>query len=332
MAADLREELRAAARAVRLAARACRAVSATLGDADTVRKADRSPVTVADFASQAVVCAVLERERPGEAVVAEEDSLVLRRPENQALREAVQRHAAEALGEDSVPAEQVLSWIDRGGADSRGQRFWTLDPIDGTKGFLRGGQYAIALALVEEGRVVAGALGCPRLPAREGGAPGALFVAAAGMPAYEWPLWEERNEGPEVRVAPVADVREARLCESVEPGHSDQRTSAEIARLLSIHAEPYRIDSQCKYAAVARGDAAIYLRLPTREDYRETIWDHAAGALLVERAGGRVTDIEGRPLDFSRGRRLEANQGVVATNGILHDVVLDAVRRVRVGR
>jgi 3'(2'), 5'-bisphosphate nucleotidase len=102
-----------------------------------------------------------------------------------------------------------------------------------------------------------------------------------------------------------------------------------VAELLGIRREPYRIDSQCKYAAVARDDASIYLRLPTRADYREKIWDHAAGKVIVEAAGGRVSDVEGRALDFTHGRTLEANRGVVATAGGIHDEVLAAVRRAR---
>ncbi len=95
--------------------------------------------------------------------------------------------------------------------------------------------------------------------------------------------------------------------------------------MLGIRSEPYRIDSQCKYAAVARNDASIYLRLPTRKDYQEKIWDHAAGKLVVECAGGKVTDVDGKPLDFGRGRTLADNRGVVATCGAIHDEVIAAV-------
>jgi 3'(2'), 5'-bisphosphate nucleotidase len=88
------------------------------------------------------------------------------------------------------------------------------------------------------------------------------------------------------------------------------------------------MDSQCKYAAVARGEADIYLRLPTRKDYQEKIWDHAAGWLVVTEAGGRVTDVGGKPLDFTKGRTLRDNRGVVATNGPLHDRVVRVVANV----
>ena len=128
-----------------------------------------------------------------------------------------------------------------------------------------------------------------------------------------------------IRVSEVRDPAAARFCESVESGHSDQDWSVQIARKLGITTEPVRMDSQCKYAAVARGDASIYLRLPTRAGYEEKIWDHAAGMLVVEEAGGVVSDIDGKPLDFGHGRTLRHNRGVVATCGPIHAAVIDAI-------
>jgi 3'(2'), 5'-bisphosphate nucleotidase len=129
-----------------------------------------------------------------------------------------------------------------------------------------------------------------------------------------------------IRVTAVSDAADAVFCESVESDHSAHGDSSKVAGILGVRAAALRIDSQCKYAAVARGDASIYLRLPTRADYQEKIWDHAAGALLVHEAGGRVTDLHGRKLDFSLGRTLENNKGAVATNGSIHDRVIEAVQ------
>jgi 3'(2'), 5'-bisphosphate nucleotidase len=323
-------ELSAGIEAVRAAARICRAVARTLVTADTLEKKDQSPVTVADFASQAVVCQRLERAFPGDPVVGEEDAHELRR-EATPLRAAVVRAVAAEVGGDPGVAP-VLSWIDRGRAHADGRRYWTLDPIDGTKGFLRGEQYAVALGLLEEGEVVVGLLACPNFPDPAGGR-GALFAAVRGEGARRLALWDAGDvEGRRIEVAHPRSPAEARFCESVESAHSDQDHSAKIAALLGITAEPFRIDSQCKYAAVAEGDASIYLRLPTKKDYREKIWDHAAGKLVVEEAGGRVTDAEGKALDFRHGRTLDANRGVVATSGgALHDLVIDAIQRVRGG-
>jgi len=126
----------------------------------------------------------------------------------------------------------------------------------------------------------------------------------------------------------VATTEDANFCESVEAAHSSQSDSARVAERLGITADPFRIDSQCKYGAVSRGDASIYLRLPTRKDYEEKIWDHAAGSIVVSEAGGRVTDVLGRDLDFSQGRTLKDNSGVIVTNGRLHEPVVAAVREV----
>ncbi len=315
-------ELQAAIAAVRAASTVCQAVQKDLVNAETIAKKDRSPVTVADFASQAVVCAMLEETFPGDPVVGEEGTGQLRQADQRHVAELVARHASMGLGR-TVGRTQVLDWIDRGAHAADSDRYWTLDPIDGTKGFLRAEQYAVALALIEKGQVVLGVLGCPNLPRCHGA--GVLMTAVNGRGSRMMPLDAGDCDGRMIAVSEAAEASSARFCESVESGHSDQSQSARIARVLGITQAPVRMDSQCKYAAVARGDAEIYLRMPTRADYQEKIWDHAAGMLVVKEAGGRVTDITGKPLDFSRGRTLAANSGVVATNGRIHDAVVAAI-------
>jgi len=323
---DRSADLASATDAVRAAARVCRAVQSRLVRPETLEKKDKSPVTVADFASQAIVCSRLVERRADDRIVGEENASELREDAQSVLRDAVVEHVGRELGRE-VDAEGVLAWIDLGAAAADGARYWTLDPIDGTKGFLRGEQYAVALGLIEDGEVVLGVLGCPNLPID--GEKGALFSALRGEPARMAPLWEVEAASREISVGSIQVASEARFCESVESAHSDQGESAKVATLLDIRSEPYRIDSQCKYAAVARNDASIYLRLPTRADYREKIWDHAAGSIIVESAGGRVTDVDGAALDFRRGRSLEGNRGIVATSGAIHDQVVEAVQRAR---
>ena len=208
-------------------------------------------------------------------------------------------------------------------------RFWTVDPIDGTKGFLRGDQYAVALALVEEGEVVLGVLGCPNLPLT-GLEPqenrGSLFVAVKGEGAFIR-AFDKPDEHP-IRVSTVTDPRKARFCESFESSHTSHDDTARVAQQLGITTPSVRMDSLCKYAIVARGDATFYLRIPSQKSYVEKVWDHAAGYIMVREAGGKVTDIDGKPLDFATGRLLSKNRGIIASNGILHGHVLEAVKKV----
>jgi len=326
------QELLTALVAVRSAAGVCRAVQTRLVDASTFQKLDKSPVTVADFASQAVVCATLAGAFPDDPVVGEEDATDLRGTGATEIRATVTSHVRAALGHD-VTESDVLDLIDRGGSGgyehARTRRFWTLDPIDGTKGFLRREQYAVALALVVDGAVVLGALACPNLP--HAGGVGLVMIARKGLGTQELPLDTPDPTGRRLYTPARVALSAARLCESVESNHSDQDQSVVIARALGLTREPLRMDSQAKYAAVARGDAQVYLRLPTQADYREKIWDHAAGMLVVQEAGGVVTDVDGRALDFTQGRQLEQNRGVVATVGGIHDEVIKAVQEV-VGR
>ncbi len=104
-----------------------------------------------------------------------------------------------------------------------------------------------------------------------------------------------------------------------------------LIETLGSEAPPVLMDSQAKYSALASGRADLLFRLPTpsRPDYKEKIWDQAAGSIVLEESGGRVTDLAGRPLDFSRGRTLQGNTGVLASNGSLHERALKAVRELR---
>jgi 3'(2'), 5'-bisphosphate nucleotidase len=287
-------------------------------------KSDASPVTVADFASQAVVAAMLEQTFPDDPLVAEEGSQSLKAREGEETLESVVQFVTLVRPEADEP--MICDWIDRGtGAPS--ERFWVLDPIDGTKGFLRGNQYAVALALMESGEVVVGALGCPGL-GRRGTGPGRsgrAYLAVRGQGTWAADLDEGGLE--RVHVSSRADPRQARILRSFEAAHTDEVLLDALAGALGCHDTPMRMDSQAKYAVVAQGAADLIFRLlaPSRPDYREKIWDQAAGSIIVEEAGGRVTDIEGRSLDFTAGRELANNIGVLVSNGALHETALRAL-------
>lgn len=318
----LNRELEVALAAVGRASELCREAQRTLVTAETLEKKDRSPVTVADFGCQGVVNLALRAEFPQIPMIGEESA--------QALRESAElRHRVLELVRGQAPTAgetELLEAIDLGkGSAEDADRWWVLDPIDGTKGFLRGDQYAVALALVERGEVLLGVLGCPNFPGTADSA-GALFYAVRGQGAFARSL--KGGEDRRITTDGQDDPYRARFCESVETAHASHETHARISAELGITAAPYRIDSQAKYGAVASGLASVYLRLPRGREYREQTWDHAAGAIVVSEAGGRVTDFAGKSLDFSKGRKLETNYGILATNGVLHDRALAAIAAV----
>ncbi|KAK6431304.1 3'(2'),5'-bisphosphate nucleotidase, partial [Oleoguttula sp. CCFEE 5521] len=322
----------------------------------TLNKSDASPVTIGDFGAQALIISALQHNFPEDEIVAEEEAKDLR--ENTQLRDTVWKlvkdtvlpheQSQSALGGPLPSADRMLDIIDKG--DSKGGakgRIWAIDPIDGTKGFLRGGQYAVCLALMVDGDVKVGVLGCPNLPvsdseplsenigadATDEEGKGVLFSAVQGQGAHSRPMSTGKlAEGQSIHMSPLSNVSDATFCESVEAAHSSQGDAANIAKKLGITKPSVRMDSQAKYGSIARGAGDLYLRLPVRADYVEKIWDHAAGDLIVREAGGEVTDAEGNRLDFSHGRTLLKNKGVIAAPKSVHGKVIEVVKEVLGGK
>lgn len=322
----------------------------------TLNKSDASPVTIGDFGAQALIISALQHSFPDDEIVAEEEAKDLR--ENEQLRSTVwdlvqqaklsDTAAEKELGGPISSPDRMLEVLDKGASKggSKG-RIWALDPIDGTKGFLRGGQYAVCLALMVDGDVKVGVLGCPNLPvsdaaplpenigadATDAEGNGVLFAAVQNQGATSRPLTKGAlAESTLIQMKPVTNISDATFCESVEAGHSSHGDQHEIAKKLGISKASVRMDSQAKYGSIARGAGDLYLRLPVSKTYEEKIWDHAAGDLIVREAGGEVTDSVGKRLDFSIGRTLKANKGVVATPKAVHAKVLEAVMSVLGGK
>ncbi|KAF4921214.1 3'(2'),5'-bisphosphate nucleotidase [Colletotrichum viniferum] len=318
----------------------------------TVDKNDKSPVTIGDFGAQALIIAALRHHFPQDEIVAEEEAAQLR--SDAGLRDQIwdlvrttkleDAQAETLLGGPIETAESMLDLIDRGNSKGGSNgRIWAIDPIDGTKGFLRGGQYAVCLALMVDGDVKVGVLGCPNLPvddkapltadigsnAADNTGYGVIFSAVQGQGATSRPLQSGAiADGASISMKPITEMSVATFCESVEAGHSAHDDQAQIAAKLGITKPSVRMDSQSKYGSIARGAGDIYLRLPVKATYQEKIWDHAAGDLIVREAGGQVTDIQGKRLDFSVGRTLANNKGVIAAPAAVHETVLKVVQEV----
>jgi len=291
-------------------------------------KDDKSPVTVADYAVQAVVGSLIERAFPADPLVGEEDASDLRQDSAKDTLDGVVNFVSRAVS--YATAGTVIEYVDRGGGEPA-QRFWTLDPIDGTKGFLRHDQYAVALALIENGQVKLGVLGCPNLTdgfAPDPDGPGTLCVALRGHGAFVTTLTKESDLRP-LQVSGIEDGRAARVLRSYEAGHTNVDELDDVLAIMGNEAEPVRMDSQAKYSVLAAGKGDLLFRLlsPSRPDYEEKIWDQAAGSIVVEEAGGKITDLSGRPLDFGRGKTLANNRGVLASNSHLHDAALEALKQ-----
>ncbi|KAM3473466.1 hypothetical protein MY8738_008368 [Beauveria namnaoensis] len=330
-----------------------------------VSKADATPVTVADFAAQALLISALHAAFPGDGFLGEEDSLALRNDAqlcdqvyNLVVSSAADAVASgggggdgEALASPSS-VDEMLNLIDLGGAGQGGPtgRFWVMDPIDGTATFLKGQQYAVALALIENGREVVGVLACPNLKVADDGGIYDDVVDADGLGVL---LAAVKGQGATIRRFPSAAT--ASLLSSpatplpplLPPAAENSLTSrlrfVDCQRSTSTnHGLPRTLAgrlgarypgldvwaSHVRYAALVLGAADAWVRLGARPEAVFYVWDNAGAQLLFTERGGRVTDFDGRAMEFGAGRDLRANRGMVAARADVHGVLLEMANEV----
>jgi 3'(2'), 5'-bisphosphate nucleotidase len=318
------EPTEAALAAVVAACKVARVVADRAAGLGETTKSDDSPVTIADFAAQAVIVHALTERLGRIVVVGEEDASSL--ADDAELRAAVVAAARVAWPEADDDA--VLAAIDAGHHRGAADTYWALDPIDGTKGFLRREQYAVCLAEIVDAQPTIGVLGCPNLPRDpeqaldDHAGAGAIYLAGPSGPAFELSL-----DASAVHPLPLAGD----LPDTIVVTHSVVGEHTRLDRVQAVLeriGKPHRsiaCDSQAKYALVARAQAHAYIRIPTRPDRVETVWDHAAGAAVAARAGMIVTDLRGKPFDFASPRGLVHNFGVVCAHPALHAEIIAAI-------
>ncbi len=284
-----------------------------------ITKSDRSPVTVADFSIQALFAERLKQAFPSDVFIAEERARILEA--DPASLEKVQRYLRGKLSNDALP--NLLELIDQGAGENVPETCWVLDPIDGTKGFLRGEQFAIAVAYLQKGKVELGALGCPWLDAEcapNPRGPGIKVIAKKGEGAWGSSLGGQPFLK-KIQVSERQNISNSIPLGSVEPSHSNDAKLEELFQHFKIKSPAKKMDSQAKYAALAGGygDFFMYFLPRSNPEHRMKIWDVAPGACVVEEAGGKMSDLNGEILDYSQGLTLRRNPGILASNGFLHD-------------
>lgn len=288
-------------------------------DMGAKEKGVQDPVTLADYAAQVILCRAIARAFPDDAILGEERGVVFDTTMDATNQGIVAREVSQTLGE-TVTVDQARTWLDHG-RDRDSSRLWTVDPIDGTKGYIAGRRYAIAIALLVDSLPVAGIIGAPDPEAKDGGV---VFYGQRNA-AYVESL--AGGKASRVAVSTQTDTRKWRAVESFEKSHGNFSRPAFVYQQLGIpQTNIGNFDSQVKYAMVSCGDADLFLRFPRDEKWINLAWDHAPGVALLQSAGGVVTDLDGSLIDFSTGARLSNNQGIVATNGTDHDKVLEVVQ------
>ncbi|KAL9236714.1 hypothetical protein vseg_011350 [Gypsophila vaccaria] len=356
------KELEAAVNVVHKACRICVDVQKSLfsNDRRILEKNDNTPVTIADFSVQALISLELGKLFPSIPLVAEEDSAFLR---SNNLADAVVSvlNDTTSFSYNQLTDDEVLQAIDRGGNnavafDEKPATYWVLDPIDGTRGFLKGGSamYVVGLALIVEGEIVLGVMGCPKW--RESlndksasniqeneSETGIIMAAHAGCGTWKMKLsgliddlmsmnssWEKClvNECSTVHEACFC-IPESQTWDSLPLSKSFRESSGPNdvggGKIILL---PTCCGSLCKYLTVASGRASIFI-MRSRSRTIIKAWDHAVGMICVHEAGGKVTDWNGNQIDLAADavarRVIFPPDGMLVSNGTLHGQILELI-------
>lgn len=315
-----------------------------------ISKYDDSPVTVADFGAQAILIKVLHEAFPDDTFLGEEDSTVLRA--NLPLGDQVFRLLSSTSGVSDPQAngallpkpksvEEMMDLIDLGGCGTGGDsgRFWVMDPIDGTAAFLKGQQYAVSLALIENGREVIGILGCPNIGANttrvreENVDKNGLGIMLAAVRGQGSSLREMTLHGFKAAVplcslaSSISDELHIVDCASATDSRHD--IVARLAHVFGARFPNTEIwSSHIRYAALIIGGGDVHFLVPTSAASKLHIWDHAGAQLIFTELGGKVTDLDGKSIDFGAGRDLRRNRGLIAARGNIHDTLLGKMKSI----
>jgi histidinol-phosphatase len=210
---------------------------------------------------------------------------------------AVEHACRDRLGQ-MRPADGIVGeeyGVSQAGA---GARRWIIDPIDGTKNFVRGiPVFATLIALEVEGRIQVGVVSAPAL--------GGRWWAVRGGGAHA--------SGRPLRVSAVASLEQAQLAYDSVPGFAVRGLEERFLGLARRCARSRGFGDFWSHVLVAEGCVEIAV------EPEVSPWDLAPLLVIVEEAGGRFTDLEGRP-------RIDGGSAV-ASNGLLHDQVLEALRQ-----
>jgi 3'(2'), 5'-bisphosphate nucleotidase len=309
-------------------------------DKGVLEKDDLSPVTVADFAIQALLTASIVAGFPSDRFVGEESADELRT--TPVLLDRVWSLLQRVKQGDKciIPAskDDTCTVIDRAGQGIPGSgRTWVFDPIDGTKTFVRGEQYAINVALMKDGKQVLGVVACPLL-AVDAQAPvsnntidpdgkGCILFAVRGHGTWVRVLHGNVDEVPvrmikrHAEVASVSELRSVTCATMLDSGIDDVHRA--LSTRLSI---PFPgcdlLGWVPRWAALALGLGNVTVWVYKSRTRYAKIWDHAGATLLFEEVGGKITDVDGKDIDWTAGRKLTANYGFVAAPASIHAEVL----------
>lgn len=269
------------------------------------QKEDGSPVTVADYATQIYIINRITEKFPNDQIIAEEDDISLISD----ITKSSINSCYEALNiGDKINIENALIKDYK-----HSKRQWTVDPIDGTKGYQKGLFYAIGIGFMINSNPKICSIAVPNYSKLVK----AIFIAEKDQGSK---FSIDNSEFKPIKVSEQSILKEAKMCQSLhynKPWVIDFANHVEITNFVQI-------DSMAKFCKVADGTADFYIKPMNKS--RSYAWDFLPGTLLVKEAGGSITDLRGNAIKFKNNKCIVSAPGLIASNSLIHNDIIANIK------
>ena len=270
---------------------------------ETYQKSDKSPVTLADIATQIYITSHIKEIFPNDQIIAEEDGSFLDKKAEKLILSCFK----DIIHDHITNLKELVEYKGK-----KSNRQWSVDPIDGTKGFSKGLCYSIGIGFMDKSDTKVCAICVPNYNKKSL----AIFSAEKGEGA--WVRTESRIFN-KIKVSSKTNIKQAKLVHSL---HYDEQWVTKFINVVGLK-DAYQVDSMVKFCKVADASADFYLK--PIDHHHSYSWDYCPGDLLVKEAGGKVTDLNGKELIYQDEHLLCSTYGFLASNGILHEEILDLI-------
>lgn len=282
---------------------------------------------VADISAQIIINHRIKSIFPNVTIIGEEDLTEISDSIHSKIQKILETFNLEIDLSSKESMENILRSKE---IDKEAKRYWTVDPIDGTKGFIRGDQYAICIALIDRATELPliSALGCPNLNLNDINnnekEKGILMISVASIGNFTCKIGEDLASLKAVpRVELQTDLSNVIFAGAFVSSHTNPLEIDGIKEKFHNDIPMIRMDSQAKYGLLGLNRAHVYYRRHASKDssvrqnwqcdYTEAIWDNAPGYLFVKEAGGWVTDFDGNDLKFPPKKHFKVVGGILAS-------------------
>ncbi len=263
---------------------------------------DNECVTLADFGTQVILNRTLYNSYPNHAVISEENSYDFLKFTSENQRSFVTSIVSKILNE-SISQEEFIRWLDYGHT-SISNKCWVIDPIDGTQEFLNSNQYVIGIGELENS--------IPRFSFLSS------FSAFTNQPIHYF-TWQGKSYKYYPYDRRMIEIHVSDRNISIARPYCNNSALSKIYKIDFIEADVF--STLNGYISIASGESDVLISLKFANTSLK-VWDHAGGIVLLQNAGGIISDIDGQELDFSQGSLLSKNKGVILSNGKFHEKLL----------